>query len=309
MTSTHFSRRAGIGMLSGTLLAATAGTHASGAGSTRSAQPRPYEFASDADLIHALMRMRGRTDGNVNFGWLRANRYCYIEGEVRPLLSLVAGFISRADRNNDGTYTVNSAEITYYTDFNTGALLDVLEMPVTGKKVAVPLYRSEPRETLIAKQTQIREVSGGNAGMTSTQSGAESTEPTFAPRGDVLLERSVGPAIIAGESLSIRTSEYGRVKPYDKAFAPVFYKESAIWTARLEDVLRNDGAFVPTTLSYSASDSWRPWMKMDNVPGHTMGDGIGGKVERFEDLPEDFLEFTKARHPDVFRDPKSAMAS
>lgn len=182
-------------------------------------------------------------------------------------------------------------------------------MPVTGKKVAVPLYRSEPKKILVAKETQIREVSEGSAGMSSTKKGATTVESAFAPRGEVLLDRSVGPAIISGDSLSIRTSEYGRLKPYDKAFAPVFYKESAIWTAPLKDILRNDVNHVSSTLSYSAADSWRPWMKMGDVQGHTMGDGIGGKVERFEDLPADFLEFTKAHHPDVIRDPKAVLGS
>ena len=63
-------------------------------------------FPTDAELVRALIKMRSSTDSSLRFGWLEANRVAYIEGEIFPLLTLLAGSVSRAKDNGDGTFDV-----------------------------------------------------------------------------------------------------------------------------------------------------------------------------------------------------------
>lgn len=89
----------------------------------------------------------------------------------------------------------------------------------------------------------------------------------------------------------------------------MFYKESTIWTAPAAEVLDSTVPRVDAGLSYSAMTSWRPWMKVGDLPGHTMSNGFGGKAATIQDLPADFLKYTKQRHPDVLQDPLAILAT
>jgi len=121
----------------------------------------------EVELVRALRKMRSNTDGSLRCGWLEAKRLAYIDGEITPLLILLAGTISTSRDNGDGTFDINTIETTYYIDLETRELLDHLKMPGTGKTVKVPLYRSGPGVVTIGTKTKQTEVSSGDAGVVS----------------------------------------------------------------------------------------------------------------------------------------------
>jgi len=281
-------------------LAALGAVSAGHATSTQAAGSTATPFSNDADLVKALMKMRSSTDGSLRFGWLQAKRLSYIDGEITPLLGLLAGSVSQARDNGDGTFDITVVEITYYLDVDSGELLDTLQMPGTGKVVKIPLYRSAPTTTRVGTKTTVSEVSTGEAGV--VKKGKEQGSGAFAPKGDVKLERSVGPAIVQGNSVWIQTEEYGRVFPHDPKEPRVFYKESAIWQGDLPELLDPSVHSASTNLSYSAATSWRPWMQMGDVKGHTMSSGVGGKCSDLRDMPEQWLRLTELHYPEVMKD-------
>ncbi|MBT5241714.1 MAG: hypothetical protein HOL61_14140, partial [Rhodospirillaceae bacterium] len=201
----RFSRRS-LGTYSLAALGATSAGHLIPAQVAAAEGQKP--FKDDAELVKAVIKLKASTDGKIAFGWLRAKRWAYIDGDVTPLLGLLAGFLSKAHDNGDGTYEITFIEITYYLDVETGELLDTLTMPITGKAVKVPLYLSGPKVTTVGTQTTESEVSTGMAGVVEEE--GETASAVFAPKGDVRLERSVGPAIRQGNSVWIETEEYGR---------------------------------------------------------------------------------------------------
>ncbi len=249
--------------------------------------------------------MRSNTNGSLRSGWLEAKRFSYIDGEFTPLLILLAGTISTSRDNGDGTFDINLVETTYYLDVETGALLGTLVMPGTGKRVKVPLYRSGPAVVTIGTKTDDTEVSTGGAGVVSE--GGEDATGVFAPKGDVKLERSVGPAVIDGNTVWIQTEEYGRVFPSDPKLARGFYKESAIWQGERDELLDPSVTAASAKLSYTAASSWRPWMEMGDVKGHTMSSGIGATCDRLQDMPEEWLRLTRIHHPDILDNPEGVL--
>lgn len=261
-------------------------------------------FENDEELVRALMKMRVSTDGSMRFGWLEAKRYAYIDGEVIPLLSLLAGTLSTAVDRGNGAWDVTVLETTYYLDINTGELLDMHPMPGTGKEVKVPLYRSGPATIPIAALSQMSEESDGSAGVVEEDEGKDA----FAPKGSVELDRTVGPAYADGDELWIETSEYGRVTPANPEDDAVFYKESAIWLGSAKELLDPEVHSAHTKLSYDAATSWRPWMEMGDIKGHTMSHGIGGKSNTMDGMPEQWLSLTEKYHPDILADPVKALS-
>ena len=296
------TRRSLVGALGLGALTAPGVVTAAPAGGVRRADAL---FPTAAELVRALIKMRSSTDGRLRYGWLEAKRIAYIDGVIYPVLGLLAGSISRAKDNGDGTFDVTVIELTYYLSEQTGELLDTLKMPVTGKEVKVPLYRSKPTTTRVSVSSRISEISTGDAGVVKRDSG--SGDGAFAPKGDVQLDRSVGPAYVSGDDVWIETSEYGRVSPAKPGDLPVFYKESAIWLGSARELLDPSVHSAQTRLSYSAADSWRPWMQMGDVKGHTMAHGIGGKCESFADMPATWLRLTETHHPDIIKDVDAAL--
>lgn len=262
-------------------------------------------FPTDAALVKALQKMRSNTDGSLRSGWLEAKRFTYIDGEITPLLILLAGTISTSRDNGDGTFDINLVETTYYLDVETGELLDTLKIPVTGKTVKVPLYRSGPAVVTIGTKTDDTEVSTGGAGV--VEEDGEAGAGAFAPKGNVTLERSVGPAIIDANTVWIQTEEYGRVFPTDPKDALVFYKESAIWQGELNELTDPNVTAASAKLSYNAASSWRPWMEMGDVQGHTMASGIGATCNSLDEMPDEWLRLTGIHHPDILDNPEGVL--
>lgn len=89
----------------------------------------------------------------------------------------------------------------------------------------------------------------------------------------------------------------------------MFYRESTIWSAPLQEVMDPARNTVDSEVAYSAMTSWRPWMQMGDIPGHTASNGFGRRAFSMSDLPEDYRKLLGKVHPDVLDDPESLLKS
>jgi hypothetical protein len=250
-------------------------------------------------LLEALVRMRGRTDGRIVHGWLRSQRSAVIDGDVTPLCGVVAGAAQRFERLSENTWEATILEVAHYTDPVSGELLDRVTMPGTGRSVAVPGYRFGPIKARFAvaldEWEEFEPVQGGSG---ATQ---------FVPKSSVHLVRSLEPASALGDRVVVRANEYGRVYPDRAKPHTVYYREWMLWNARAADLARAGVFSVPAEYAYTALTSWRPWMQMGEIRGHTLDSGHGAKAASWAECPADFLDMTRRRHPDLLDDPERAL--
>jgi hypothetical protein len=75
-------------------------------------------------LLDALVKMRGRSDGGLVYGWLRSRRSTVIDGDVTPLCGVVAGAVQRLEQLSD---TVCEATILEFVPRSSVHLLRSLE--------------------------------------------------------------------------------------------------------------------------------------------------------------------------------------
>jgi hypothetical protein len=280
--------------------AALSGANASGASF---AGPRATAIAGSLRgpaLLDAFVRMRGRTDGGLVYGWLQSQRSTVIDGEVTPLCGVVAGAVHRFERRSDNVWEATILEVAHYTDPQSGELLDTVTMPGTGRAVRVPAYRFGPVKARFAvAHDEWEEFDPPQGGSNATQ---------FVPKSSVHLQRSLEPATAVGDDVCLRANEYGRVYT-DRSRPPgIYYREWMVWRARAMDLARRT-TFVPAQYAYTALTSWRPWMQMGDLRGHTLDSGHGAKALAWADCPPQFLALTRARHPDILDDPERALRS
>lgn len=261
-------------------------------------EPKQLNLDQDADLLRALIKMRGSLGPELVIGWLQAKRFAVSGSRVEPLCGVLAATFYRFRQVSEELFEARALEVTYYTNYDTGELLETLVMPFSGRQVSVPTHRFGPTTTRFAVRLQEKEDFEPAPGTNQGQ---------FAPAASVLMSKSIAVERIRNDELHLRHEEYGRVYPRDAQVPSQFYKESTIWMAPVSEVLDASRSSVATRVAYSAMTSWRPWMEMTDVPGFTTSNGFGGKASSLEDLPDDYLRFTAMRHPDVLKGPAAIL--
>jgi hypothetical protein len=250
-------------------------------------------------LLEAFVRMRGRTDGRLVYGWLRSQRSTVIDGDVRPLCDVVAGAVQRFERIAEDRYEATLLEVAHYTDPATGEPLASVEMPGTGRRVAVPAYRFGPIKARFAVALDEWE------DFDPPQGGRNAAE--FVPRSSVHLVRGLSVPTVAASRIHLRADEYGRVHPERTKPHTVFYREWMVWRADPAALADRTSPYVAADYGYTALTSWRPWMQMGDVRGHTVDSGYGAKTLDWGQCPRHFLDLTRRLHPDVLDDPERAL--
>ena len=115
-------------------------------------------------------------------GWLRAKRFAVSQGRIEPLCGFVAAVFSRFRRVSEELFEAIVLEITHYTDFETGALLDRLAMPFAGHDVEVPAFRFGPASTRYAVRLDEGE---------EFEPEPDSTQGAFSPAASILMTKSI----------------------------------------------------------------------------------------------------------------------
>ena len=298
----RINRRAAIAggaalLSAGTLVAATVeNAHPANAGAVQ----RRVQLSPEA-LLDSYVRLRARTDGRLSFGWLDALRYAVFGGEIHPLCRVLAFGVARFEKVSSRRYEAVMLEIAHYVDMQSGEILETLVMPGTGKVVKVPSYRTGPKRVAFGVSIDESETVGAGVPRKQLQS--------FAPVGDVRLLRSVSEPCVEGGTYFVRHEEYGRVVPHDPAAARIFYREWTTWRGPADQALDPKVPSVPCDCSYSALTSWRPWMQMGQLQGHTSENGRGSKIDTLAQLPEEILRLSQRLHPDVIEDPERSLSS
>jgi len=261
------------------------------------------DLKSTSGLLTSLVRMRGSLDEQLLYVWLRGLRYTLIEGEAVPLCGYLGGSIARYRRLADDMFEFLLYEISYYTSIETGDVLRTLRMPATGKTVTVPLYRTGPGRHVIMLANQ--EELDWHRGRTTSAELAKQ----IAPDAKVHYRFNVRPADTFDGDVWIRNDSFTRLAPNDPKEASLFYKEAITYQAKLAALADAPASQVDTAISFAIATAWRPWMQMQGVDGHTMTDGVGGKVLDIRRMPDDFVGFTEDHHPDVLDDPAALLSA
>ena len=250
------------------------------------------------DLLRAHMKMRFSLDNTLNMGWLRGKRFAFSEGRVLPLCGMQAATFSRLHRVSEQECEYVMLEVSFYTDFETGEPVDSLIMPFSGERVSVPVHRFGPQRVRFAVRLDETEEFVPRAGTSQAE---------FAAAGSVSMTKSIDVDAVRGGNLILRHEEYGRRYPGDSDIPSMFYRETTLWSAPEQAVLDPAVSTVDAEVAYSAMTSWRPWMKMGDIPGHTFSNGFGRRARSIAELPGEYRAFVDRVHPDVLADPEALL--
>ena len=246
------------------------------------------DFSNPRDRLTALAKMRGSTNGILTIGWVMGTRYAVVDSKAIPMLGILAGTFSQYRPLDADTFEARALEVAYFTDLETGMLLETWKNPVTGKRVEVPQTRMGPSRILLRAE------------------GLEVPRPAGEATGMKINHRFNDPIEFAGRiwiTEEIRVQSDART-PGGRPFR---YNEMTTYESRLADLENDDITAAPVNVQFHSLVTFRPWMGFGDTPGHTTARGFGGRETRVEDLPPYYLELTERYHPDVLNDPMAAL--
>jgi hypothetical protein len=248
----------------------------------------PLDLGNRQDLLTALAKMRGATDERLTIGYVVGMRYAVPEHVPIPMMGILAATFSQYRRLSAETFEARSIEVAFFTDVETGNLLERWKNPVTGQVVEVPQTRMGPSLiTLTADGLRVPKPSGEAAGME--------------------LRHRFLPPVVVGDDVWI--TEDIRADHRPGAAPPFVYNELSTYHARKSALDDPALAAVPVTVDYQSLITYRPWMGFGTTPGHTIARGAGARVARIEELPAVYLELARRHHPDVIRDARGVLAA
>ena len=250
------------------------------------------KLGSGQPTLEAWMRLAGAMDDRLVIWWMDGVRYAVMDSEATPIYGMKVGMFQRYFRQPGGFWKLAMFELTYYTDLQTGRLLETWENPYTGATNKVRHVRLGPD---IRHQTEAGQLADPDD--KAMQSFLQNYSTTL------------GPALISGDTLWLPSSVQARIVfPSPKA-PDIRISHYTTAMGSLRQATDPTVVSAPCSLAFQNVLKWEPWMQMGDHRGHLMSQAAGRKLERVEDLPDDYLEMAYQQHPKLIADPLATLAA
>lgn len=240
------------------------------------------------DRLTALAKLRGSTDDRLVIGWVIGTRYAVIDHQATPMYGILAATFSQYKQISEEAYGARALEVAYFTDLDTGRLLETWQNPFSGKTVDIPQTRMGPSNLILtADRLRVDDPTGEAAGMQ--------------------LNHRFRDPVVQGDHVWITEEINVSGTPGHKNAKPFVYNEMSTYhglKSHLDDPSR---PAVPVSVDFHGLVTFRPWMGFGDIPGHTTARAAGRRAERIEELPAYYLELSERHHPDVLHDPLAVL--
>jgi hypothetical protein len=240
------------------------------------------DTSSAAGQLDAYMRMRGSADGRESFANWWVTVFAAVPGERPREIFRLDGFnVGRFVKAEDGSVQWLSREVAYYRDPKTGEILKEWTNPFTNEKVSVVPIVNDPV----------------NGRFAAPKAGEPGRFP-FALLGDDVILRMDVPLAYPNP---LQPADF----PAESSGPMYLASEHFTFFAKTRDLDDAKQPSVPLTYAWARTGPWLPWMKMGTRPGYLVYSGHGKKFAKFDELPADVRDYTRANYPLYMQAPAS----
>jgi len=294
---------AGVAAASPMLLAAEPAEAGTTASDISLSPPPNAVFDSPKGMLETYMKLSGDTSGKNYGGFFSGHAFAWMPGRmIQPLFGFTGFGLGSDHRQADGTFHHIWHEVGFYTDLQTG---DVLEtwlnplnnvtttvMPISNRSVNLTFSPHYPDPAKLAKF------------------GYHILNQNFADPNDPAHPYGL-PYSVIGDQLSLFADSVGVVpNPLDPATwkaastGPTisvgeFFMLTGSRRAALDPAITN----VPATGSWTRIGPYLPWMMMGEAPGHLFYRSTTKKIPGPSALPKNLVAYTQKTFPQFLEFP------
>lgn len=253
------------------------------------ATPKTLNPADPEHLDFLHRKLLYALDERPVFWWKQGTKYGVINGEAKPMWGMWVFFVQRVVEHRQDSFDVASLEAVYMTDLETGELLDTYENPYTGKTFPVP-------GRLMGPETQ-----------TFLKDGS-SVAATHLPGLDIKRTHTLGPATVVANDVWLSFDSSAIVTRTTESGPEQFrVNDLETFNAHINDVLDADMPSAPARATLHLISSWAGWLGMQDQPGSQVTRLLARKAFQFEDIASQVRALLKRTHPEIAKDPISAL--
>jgi hypothetical protein len=271
------------------------------ASASRSGGARLDLATADGNVL-AMAKLTGDLAGaGIKHGYYSGVLAGVVAGEaVRELVGIIGLSSARLSKLPDEPgYLVLQKEVGFFTDLETGAVLDRWRNPYTGEEVE-PFHIANP-----AVNRFIRPVIKDER----FYDRVEGTAPKERP--------FVLPWRVAGDRAYVETrTHFWANNPLDPT---VWVRESSGPRIQVSDFMSYSASYRALSDPKASSVDywghwvhvrpWQPWMLMGAAPGHCMYSAITGSARTLDEIPANILAIARERTPDFLVPPTERRTS
>jgi len=277
------NRRTSLGLIAGTLFAASCQKAQSQKPKTQS-KPLSLNPSNPEDLHYMHRKLAYALDDRLTYWNIEALRMGFRNGVLTPFWKLHAGIIYRSKTLDDFRYSNEAILKIYYTDLETGELLERFDNPYTGKTV----------EAVQPKLFKTKRVFG--------LKGIEHDTPTSTA--GVYKFDDIGPARIIGNDIWLNADSILRSEPPNPQNRLVQVTDWSTYHGHLDDLTNPDLKSAAATHTFNDLNTFNhSWIGMDDVKeAWSISRGFGRKSDSPDGLPEIWKKFAADTNPELLSD-------
>jgi hypothetical protein len=280
------NRRETIAMLAAGLAGATTG--AATARSREGRTLRTVDPANPRDLAMIYRKLAWIDGEGFGLWWLKGRRYAAVPPTYIPFWDMLLGTLFTVRDIDSDTFAVTSLTTTFYTDIQSGALLETFHNPVTGKEVKVSYPPARPSEHRYGVQGRLDE-SPAIPGTSATHNYA------------------LGPAFVEGDDVWLRADFSARAEPTDPTRQAFQVEDLSTFFGSFKDVADPAARSIPAGEVFTDLLNYPAWLEMGDRNGHYFSRCFGRKVFAIDAMPPDWRRLMSDKHPDILKDPRAAL--
>ncbi|MEQ8736370.1 MAG: DUF1838 family protein [Rhodospirillaceae bacterium] len=237
------------------------------------------------DLYVIHRKLNYRFDNGLVFWYIQAVRNGLVDSEFTPFWKMDVGFIASVRDLDDRRYEVKTMSAIFYTDLETGKLIDSFDNPYTGQKIPV----RQPTLSVSARA--------------HNKTGLEARPPR--PGVDMKEYGDIGPAWVIGDDVWCQADTGFRIEANDERPQPTQVNDWFTYHGSISEVSNPDVQSAQATQNFNDINTWPAWLNMGDHPGNYVSRGFGRKVASMSAMPESWQKLMKEQYPKEFADPQS----
>ena len=237
------------------------------------------------DLYTIHRKLNHSFDNRVVYWYIRAVRNGLVDSQFTPFWDMHVGFLSITD-DVEGGHSTKSMSAIFYTDLDTGKLLETFENPYTGEKIPVRQPGVGRSSGLYNKQ--------GRDGHRAERPGLEVTEYGH-----------IGPAWVIGDDVWCRGDTGFRAVPTTDEGRMMQINDWTTYQGSISEVSDPDVTSANATESFNDINTWPTWLNMGDHPGNYVSRGFGRKSWSTDGMPPEWSAIMRDQYPKEFSDPRA----
>ncbi len=242
--------------------------------------------AEDLHFMHRKLAFS--TDERLSYWYIRAVRYGFQDGVFTPFWNMHVGIIYKIENMADYRYRAKAVLKIFYSDLETGELIETFNNPYTG----------EAREVMQPPLAQVNRI--------FSLQGVE--QPAFDinsenKNGSVSRNGEIGPAWIIGDDVWLNGDVIYRSELPNDLGQLIQVNDWSTYHGSLSQLLDQNRTSADATHTFNDINTFNhPWIGMEGIDAWSVSRGFGRKFHDVSGMPPMWRDFVKETNPELLED-------